>query len=234
MRTWLNLHGAALGDSIRRLISSPLATLLSVFVIGVALSLPAGLYLALTGLQSAVGQLTRNPQITLFLDLDASPTEATELGERLRAHPNVQSVRFVGKDDALTELRRRSGLGDVFDSLGQNPLPDAFVVTAKDNHPDALERLRDTAGQWPRVAQATLDSAWARRLEAGLRIGRVVTVLLSALLGAALVAVTFNTIRLQILSRREEIEVAKLIGATNAFIRRPFLYLGLLDRKSVV
>jgi cell division transport system permease protein len=147
----------------------------------------------------------------------------------LRAHPDVQSVRFVAKDDALAELRRRTGLGDVLESLGQNPLPDAFVVTAKDNHPDALERLRDVAGHWPKVAQVTLDSAWARRLEAGLRVGRIVSFLLSGLLGAALVAVTFNTIRLQILSRREEIEVAKLIGATNAFIRRPFLYFGLLQ-----
>jgi cell division transport system permease protein len=229
MRTWLNLHAAALGDSFRRLVYSPLATLLSVVVIGVALSLPAGLYLGLSGLQATVGQLARDPQVTLFLELDASAADAANLKERLQAHPDVQSVRFIAKDDALAELRRRTGLGDVLDSLGQNPLPDAFVVTAKDNHPQALERLREAAGRWPKVAQVTLDSAWARRLEAGLRVGRVVTLLLSGLLSAALVAVTFNTIRLQILSRREEIEVAKLIGATNGFIRRPFLYLGLLQ-----
>lgn len=229
MRTWLNLHAAALGDSLRRLISSPLATLLSVVVIGVALSLPAGLYVGLTGLQATVGQLARDPQVTLFLDLDASAAEVADLKERLRAHPDVQSVRFIPKDDALTELRRRAGLEDVLDSLEQNPLPDAFVVTAKDNRPDALERLREAVGHWPKVAQVTLDSAWARRLEAGLRVGRVVTFLLWGLLGAALVSVTFNTIRLQILSRREEIEVAKLIGATNGFIRRPFLYYGALQ-----
>jgi cell division transport system permease protein len=191
--------------------------------------LPAGLYLGLARLQAAVGQLASDPQVTLFLDLDASAADVTDVRERLRAHPDLRSVRFVAKDDALSELRRRGGLGDVLDSLGQNPLPDAFVVTAKDNQPHALERLRDETARWPKVAQVTLDSAWARRLETGLRVGRVVVLLLAVLLGAALVAVTFNTIRLQILSRREEIEVARLIGATNGFIRRPFLYFGLLQ-----
>lgn len=229
MRTWLHLHATALRDTLRRLAAAPLATLLNVVVMGVALSLPAGLYLGLGRLQSAIGQLASDPQVTIFMALDAGAPDVAEMQQRLRDHPDVRSARFVSREDALSDLRRSVQMGDVLDSLGQNPLPDAFVVTARDNQPDALERLRDAASRWPKVADVSLDSAWARRLEAGLRLGRVVTSLLAGLLGAALVAVTFNTIRLQILSRREEIEVAKLIGATNGFIRRPFLYYGALQ-----
>jgi cell division transport system permease protein len=229
MRTWFHLHATALRDTLRRLAAAPLATLLNVVVMGVALSLPAGLYSGLARLQSAIGQLASDPQVTIFLALDAGQTDVADLERRLRDHPDVRSARFVSRDDALADLRRSVQMGDVLDALGQNPLPDAFVVTARDNQPDALERLRDAARHWPKVADVSLDSAWARRLEAGLRLGRVLTALLAALLGAALVGVTFNTIRLQILSRREEIEVAKLIGATNGFIRRPFLYYGTLQ-----
>jgi cell division transport system permease protein len=229
MHTWLNLHATALRDTLRRLASGPLATLLNVVVMGVALSLPASLYLGLAKLQAMAGQLTSDPQVTLFLALDASPEELGEVERRLRSQPDVRTYRLIPKDEALAELRRTSGLAEVLDSLKQNPLPDAFVVTAKDNQAQALERLRDEAARWPKVGDVTLDSAWARRLEAGLRLGRLVATLLAALLGAALVAVTFNTIRLQLLTRREEIEVAKLIGATNGFIRRPFLYFGMVQ-----
>ena len=115
------------------------------------------------------------------------------------------------------------------DNLEHNPLPDAFVVTARANRAQTLERLRDEAQNWPKVAHVQVDSDWARKLEAALRLGRTAVAILGALLAAALVAVTFNTIRLQILTRREEIEVSKLIGATNPFIRRPFLWFGTLQ-----
>ncbi len=111
----------------------------------------------------------------------------------------------------------------------RNPLPDAFVATVEDNRPEWLESLRVEAGGWPKVEHVQLDSEWARRLDAALRVGRTLTLLLAALLACALVAVTFNTIRLQILTRREEIEVSKLIGATKPFIRRPFLYFGAIQ-----
>jgi cell division transport system permease protein len=229
MRTWLSLHGTALRDTLRRLAAAPVATLLNVIVIGVALSLPAGLYLGLTRLQLALGQLASDPQVTIFMALDAGAADLADTQQRLRDHPDVRASRLVSREDALADLRRSVPMDDVLDSLGQNPLPDAFVATVRDNQPVALERLRDAASRWPKVADVSLDSAWARRLEAGLRLGRVITTLLAGLLGAALVAVTFNTIRLQILSRREEIEVGKLIGATNGFIRRPFLYYGALQ-----
>jgi cell division transport system permease protein len=120
-------------------------------------------------------------------------------------------------------------MSDVLDNLKQNPLPDAFVVTTRGNRPETLERLRDEAKGWPKVAHVQLDSEWARKLDAALRFGRAAVAVLGFLLAAALVAITFNTIRLQILTRRDEIEVSKLIGATNPFIRRPFLWFGALQ-----
>lgn len=117
----------------------------------------------------------------------------------------------------------------MLDNLGRNPLPDAFVVTARSNDPATLEALHDEAQTWPKVEHVQLDAAWARRLDAALNISRMLVTVLAVLLAIALVAVTFNTIRLQILTRHDEIEVSKLIGATNAFIRRPFLYFGALQ-----
>jgi cell division transport system permease protein len=226
LRVWARQNGGAMRDATRRLARSPLATLLNVVVIGVALSLPVGLYLGLTELQGVARQLSSDPQLSLFLDRDAGSDQAREIEERLKRHPMVASVRFVAKERALEDLKHGAGLAEVLDSLKENPLPDAFVVTAKGNSPDALEALHEEALVWPKVAHAQLDSEWARKLDAVLRIGRTLALLLGVLLGAGLVAVTFNTIRLQILTRRDEIEVAKLIGATDAFVRRPFLYFG--------
>jgi cell division transport system permease protein len=226
LRVWARQNGGAMRDATRRLARSPLATLLNVVVIGVALSLPVGLYLGLTELQGMARQLSSDPQLSLFLDRDAGSDQAREIEERLKHHPLIASVRFVAKERALEDLKHGAGLAEVLDSLKENPLPDAFVVTVKGNSPDALEALHEEALVWPKVAHAQLDSEWARKLDAVLRIGRTLALLLGVLLGAGLVAVTFNTIRLQILTRRDEIEVAKLIGATDAFVRRPFLYFG--------
>lgn len=229
MTGWLAQHGAALRDSFRRLTASPLATLLDVLVIGVALSLPLGFYLGLSQLQGVSRQLSGDPQLSIFLTLDAASTDVAQVERRLRAHPRVARLRFIPRTEALDDLKRNAGLSDVLDSLQRNPLPDAFVVTIEDNRPEWLESLRDEAARWPKVAHVQLDSDWARRLHAALRVGRTLTLLLGALLACALVAVTFNTIRLQILTRREEIEVSSLIGATNPFIRRPFLYFGAIQ-----
>jgi cell division transport system permease protein len=137
-------------------------------------------------------------------------------------------VRFVSRDAALTELNRAAGMKEVIASLPQNPLPDAFVVTLFASDPALADRLELEFKSLPKVAYVQADSAWVRRLDALLRLGRTAVALLSALLGIALVAVTFNTIRLQILTQRDEIELCRLIGATHAYIRRPFFYLGSL------
>jgi len=229
VRVWVRQTRGAVRDATRRLLRSPLATLLNVLVIGVALALPVGLYLGLTELQGMARHLSSDPQISLFLDRSATPDQAREVGQRLKGHQLVATSRYIAKEQALQDLKRGAGLAEVLDSLKENPLPDAFVATVKGNSPAALDALNQEAKSWPMVAHVQLDSDWARKLDAVLRIGRTLALLLGALLAAGLVAVTFNTIRLQILTRREEIEVAKLIGATNAFVRRPFLYFGALQ-----
>jgi cell division transport system permease protein len=223
---WLLLHLDTLRESLARLLRQPLASALNVIVIGIALSLPAGFYLGLNNLQMFSRQLSSDPQVSIFMALDAGAAEVASVEQRLKANPDIGRIQFITRDQALTHLKRSAGLADVLANLGRNPLPDAFIVTARSNDPATLEALHDQARKWPKVEHVQLDAAWARRLDAALNVGRMLVTLLAVLLAVALVAVTFNTIRLQILTRRDEIEVSKLIGATNPFIRRPFLYFG--------
>jgi len=226
---WLMVHLDTLRESLVRLARQPLASALNVIVIGIALALPAGFYLGLNNLQTFSRQLSSDPQVSIFMTTDASATEVTAVEQRLKSNSNLSRVEFISRDQAFARLKRSAGLADVLANLGRNPLPDAFVVTARGNDPAILEALHDDARKWPKVEHVQLDAEWARRLDAALNIGRMLVTLLAALLAVALVAVTFNTIRLQILTRRDEIEVSKLIGATNPFIRRPFLYFGTLQ-----
>ncbi len=229
MKAWLWHQLDSLATTLARFGRAPIVTLLNVGVIGIALALPLGLYVALDNLRGVVRTLASDPQLSVFLALDAGQGDAGKIEARLKRHAAVREVRFVPRDQALKELKASTGLADVVDSLPSNPLPDAFVVQPRDAAPEALERLRDEVSGWPKVTHVQLDAAWARRLEAGLKVARLAVWLLATLFAFALVAVTFNTIRLQILTRREEIEVSKLIGATDSFIRRPFLYFGALQ-----
>jgi cell division transport system permease protein len=229
MKAWFWQHRDALATTLARLARTPVATLLNLGVIGAALALPVGLYVTLDNLREFARSLASDPQLSVFLALDAGKAAVEKTRARLAQHPGVREARFVPRDQALKELKASTGLGDVVDSLPQNPLPDAFVVLPRERAPEALEKLRDDLAGWPGVTHVQLDTAWARRLEAGLKVARLAVGLLATLFAFALVAVTFNTIRLQILTRREEIEVSKLIGATDTFIRRPFLYFGALQ-----
>ena len=228
MSTWLTRQWRALGGTLGKLLRSPLSTLFNVVVLGIALALPSGLYVGLLNLQHAARAAAPEPQLTVFMALDASRTDASEIEARLKKHPGIAKLRYVPRDQALEELKRASGMAGIAEGLGQNPLPDAFVVDARDSSPAALQRLRAELAALPRVALVQHDAEWAQRLDAVLKLGRLALMLLATLLAFALVAVTFNTIRLQILTRREEIEVSTLIGATAAFVRRPFLYYGAL------
>ena len=228
MRVWVGQQARALRTTAARLTRSPLATLFNVAVVGIALALPATLYVALFNLQNAALAAAPKPQLSIFMDTAAQAAEVREIEARLKRHPLVAQVRFVSRERALDDMKRLSGIGSIAEALGQNPLPDAFVVDSSDLTPETMQKLRDEFATWPKVALVQLDAVWAQRLAAVLRLGRVALLLLGALLAFALVAVTFNTIRLQILTQREEIEVASLIGATRRFIRRPFLYYGAL------
>jgi cell division transport system permease protein len=213
---WLRQHAQAFSAGMRKL------SVLNAVVIGIALSLPAGGYALIESLRPAGASLALEPRISLFLGPQAKRAEAEALGARLRADRRIASVRFVPREEALKEMSSVQGLSEVIGALGRNPLPDAFVVTSREDISGELAKL-------PGVAHVQADAVWARRLAAAAAIAQLGVALLAALLGAALVAVTFNTIRLQILTQRDEIEVAKLLGATDAFIGRPFYYLGFLQ-----
>lgn len=224
MNAWLRQHRQAAGSALRRL------GVLNTLVIGVALSLPAGGYALLENLRGVAGRFALDTQISLFLQPGTKRAEAEALGKALRADRRIAKVRFVPREESLKELSAVQGMPEVIAALGHNPLPDVFVVTAVvTGRGEQLEKLSSDLAKLPGVAHVQADAAWARRLAALASLGRLAIWLLSALLGAGLVAVTFNTIRLQILTQRAEIEVSKLIGATDAFIRRPFYYLGLLQ-----
>ncbi|NIO42499.1 MAG: ABC transporter permease, partial [Burkholderiales bacterium] len=223
---WLFAHVDALLDSLRRLLWQPYATLLNVIVFGIALALPCGFYVGLDNIARFSRQIANEPQLSLYLEVRAEDSDVRAVEQRLANHPAVGEFSFVDRRNALDQLERASGMADVLAELEENPLPHAFIVAGKSADPDLLEALRNEAAQWPKVDHVQLDSEWARKLDAALKVGRLLVTLLAILLSVALVAVTFNTIRLQILTRRDEIEVSKLIGATNHFIRRPFLYLG--------
>jgi cell division transport system permease protein len=226
MMAWLRQHRDALARAFGKLRAQRSASLLNALVIGVALSLPAGGYALLANLQLVAQRFTLDPQVSVFLKAEA---KRGELEGRLRRDARVVQLRFISREDALQELRRSEGLAEVVAALERNPLPDAFVVRARDGSAAALEAFAADVRTLPGVAQVQVDSAWAQRLGALARIGRLALAALAALLATGLVAVTFNTIRLQILTQREEIEVSQLLGATDAFIRRPFFYLGLLQ-----
>jgi cell division transport system permease protein len=229
MRAWANQHWQTLSTTLKRLAGNPLNTLLNSLVIGVALALPAGGYIALDTLHDMTGGFSGDAQLSVFMELEAKSSEVTALQSRVRKLAGVASVRLVSRDRALAKLKETEGMADVIATLGSNPLPDALIVTATNNDETELTKLAAYLKALPQVSQVQLDSVWVRRMDALLRLGRLAVVTLAGLLAFALAAVTFNTIRLQILTQRDEIEVAKLIGATNGFIRRPFFYLGALQ-----
>lgn len=226
MRAWLAHHGHSARTALARFLRAPLGNALNVLVVGIMLSLPATLYVLVDNLRAASRQISTAPQISAFMALDASRAEVAQIESRLKQSPRVARYRFMPREQALQQLRQSSGLADVIDSLPQNPLPDAFIIESKDSGAAALESLSADIRQWPRVAHVQLDAAWARRLDAVLRTARLLAIALGCAFSVALVAVTFNTIRLQVLTQREELEVTRLIGATAAFMRRPFLYYG--------
>lgn len=229
MKGWLLHHRQAATLALRRLAATPLNTLLGALVLGIALALPAGGEMLLANFQRLAQRVAATPQISVFMALDAGRKEVAEVESRLRRHAQTREVRLVPREETLGRLKASEGLAEVIESLPRNPFPDAFVVVPRDETPAALEAMRDEFAKYPRVEHVQLDSAWVKKLDALLRLFRLAVTLLAALLGVALVAVTFNTIRLQILTQQDEIEVSRLLGATDAFIRRPFHYFGALQ-----
>ncbi len=229
MNAWLAQHAKALGWALRRLVAAPMNTLLSLLAIGVALALPTGGQMLLGNVQQLAKNAAATPQLSLFLAADAERKDADAIAARLKNHPKVREARYVSREETLKRFKDNEGLAEAITVLPKNPFPDAFVAIPRDETPLAMEQLRDEFRRWPKVEHVQLDSAWVRRLDALLRLGRTGVALLAVLLGLGLVATTFTTIRLQVLTQRTEIEVSRLLGATDAFICRPFYYFGALQ-----
>ena len=228
MKGWLRHQKHALTAAVNRLRAQPLSTLLTALAMGVAISLPGVLYLGLNTVSRVAGDLPAQPEISLFLDDGMSDSHRQAIAARLK-QSDIAAARFVPKDEALTALSASQGLTDISAGLPENPLPDAWVVRPDDTSREALARVADELGKLPGVAETHLDSLWADRLQAALALGRAGVWLLASLFAIALVAISGNAIRAQVLARRDEILVSRLIGATDRYIRRPFLYLGALQ-----
>ena len=231
---WFRSHQRALLLALRRLAATPLNTLLSVLGIGIALALPAAGFILLghvTTLAQGSTGLKATPQLTVFLPVDAERKTALGIEAKLKAEPAVANTQLLAREDTLARMKSsgdKGGLADAIGVLPKNPFPDAIVVTPADDTPAAIDQLASTLRQWREVEHVQVDADWARRLAAFVRLAKTGVLLLAGMLGIGLLAIVFNTIRLQALTRRDEVEVSRLLGATDGFIRRPFLWHGTL------
>jgi cell division transport system permease protein len=228
---WLPQHRASVADTIGDLRSNVGAVVLSVLVIGVTLALPLGLHVLLENFHGLVARLGSRPQATLFLDPSGSRADAEALARTLRRDHRLGPIRVIDNDQALSDFERSSGLGGVIEALAENPLPQVLSVEIDFSRFDDVEvrGLQRKLEQAPGVAQAEFDITWIRRLQAISDVAVRATLVVTAILAFGVVLITGNTIRVGIDSRRDEIEVIKLCGATDAFVRRPFLYSGALQ-----
>jgi cell division transport system permease protein len=222
-------HLQALFGALGRLARAPLATLLTLIVIGVALALPAGLALMVNNLRGATGDLASAVDFTVHFKVGTAIERVQQVAKSARERPDVEAVTVTTADEALEEFKRASGFGDALAALKDNPLPHHLTVRPAQGSsgPTEVESLRRYFAAFPEVDIVQLDLDWVRRLHSLLDLLRRTLWVVMTVLGLGVLAVIGNTIRLEIQQRRPEIEVTKLVGGSNAFVRRPFLYTGL-------
>jgi len=222
-------HAQALLGSLGRLARQPFATLLTVLVIGIALALPSALYLAVANMRVVTAGLDDTVQLSAYLAMATTPAEARKLAQSIAELPGVAATETVSPDEGLAEFRKRSGIGDALEALPENPLPWLVKVRPAASHDTApaVEVLAAEIRKMGGVDLVEADTAWVRRLHAIEDTLQQLVLVVAALLAAGVLGIVGNTIRLEIDGRRAEIEVTKLVGGSNAFVRRPFLYSGL-------
>ncbi|MBV8146599.1 MAG: ABC transporter permease [Gammaproteobacteria bacterium] len=223
-------HLQALLGSLGRLARSPLATLLTLLVIALALALPTALRVFVSNAQLATGNFANAVDLSVFLKTDVPLVKAQQLAQAAQHRHEVASVTLIPADQGLEDFKTYSGFGDALIALKENPLPHVLHVRprAENSSAASLEALRSYFTAWPEVDLVQVDSEWVMRFNAILEVLRRLLLIAAALLGIGVLAVVGNTIRLEIAARRAEIEVTKLVGGSNAFVRRPFLYTGVL------
>ncbi len=228
LNAWLQHHRLSAADSLVRVLDNPGSSLLTWLVIGIALALPVGLNVALDNVSKVSTGWESPAQISLFLQNGVADDRAKQLLAELSAREDVRETRFISREEALDEFRDLSGFADVLANLDENPLPDLILVTPKPTLDEAaVSALRTALEQNADVAEAVLDMAWLQRLNSLMELSRRVVLAVGGLLVVGVLLILGNTIRLAIESRRDEILIVKLVGGSNGFVRRPFLYTGL-------
>ncbi|HYC38108.1 MAG TPA: permease-like cell division protein FtsX [Usitatibacter sp.] len=223
------MHAHALADALRRVASQPSGALMSVLVLGLAVALPVVAAVALRSAGAAAASLDTEPHVNVYLALDATDADVRRVELALKAHPEAAAVSFIPREKALQELRATTHLAEILAALERNPLPHAFTVRVRTTDAARLESVRAAWSALPKVDQVGADFEWSQRLARWVRFGERALAALALLLGAAVSFIVGHLVRLQVLTRREEIEVSQLIGATAADVRRPFLYHGFLQ-----
>jgi cell division transport system permease protein len=222
-------HAQTFVGSLGRIAQQPIAAFMTMAVIAVALALPLFLNLLLQNARVATGNLNEAFNLSVYMDKKAGATRVQAVAKQLRSKADVAGLKVITADEAMAEFRKDSGFGKALDALTDNPLPDTLIVTPTlvASTPAGTERLRAAIAAIPDVQSVQIDTEWIKRLHAILGILRQVVLLTGGLLALGIVLIVSNTIRLDILNRRAEIEVMKLVGASDGFARRPFLYSGI-------
>jgi cell division transport system permease protein len=231
MINWLNQHAQAIKLVLTRMHYNKLSTFMISLVIAVAMCVPGVFYMGVDHLSKLSNHMQDETEISLFLKLDASPNVASEIDAALAKNTAIKQYHLVTKDQAWKDLKAKAESNKIDNEVSQltkNPLPDAFFIQAKSADPAALETLKNELQGIPGVDQAVLNAEWAKRLSSILALGTKIILFIAALLALALLVIIGNTVRMQILTQKEEIIVSKLIGATTSFIRTPFLYAGMI------
>ena len=225
---WLIRHASTCVAALGRLARQPFASLMTILVIAVTLALPATMHLVIKNASSISGSWENALDFSMYLNADITESDAADLAKIIEQRADVESVTVVTAEQALSEFKQHSGFGSALDYLTENPLPHALVVRpSAANTEQSMSLLNEELGNLPETDFVQVDTEWVQRFHAILEMLQSAIVMAAALLGAAIIVIIGNTIRLDIQNRREEIEVTKLIGASNAFVRRPFLYSGL-------
>ncbi|HEX3912765.1 MAG TPA: permease-like cell division protein FtsX [Steroidobacteraceae bacterium] len=229
IRAYFSRHAQVLLGSLGRIVHQPFATLMTMGVIAVALALPLFFSLLLQNVRSATGNWNEAYDLSVYMDKQAGGARVQALARQLRQRGDVATVRVISAEQALADFRSDSGFGSALDALGDNPLPDTLVVTPTlvASSPQGTDTLKSAIGAMSEVQSVQIDSDWVKRLHAMVDLLRRIVLLTGGLLGIGIVLIVSNTIRLDILNRRAEIEVMKLVGASDGFTRRPFLYSGI-------
>lgn len=226
-RNWLHHHVEVAQDCIKHLCNRPISSFITMLVLGVALAIPSFLFTVLLNVERISSYWEGDNELSLYLKVELTNQEVESVSQRLLLRPDLIAVDLIDAQQGLIEFRELTGFDNILSSLDENPIPAVISVLPKDDSVESLQRLKEELSVLVEVEKVVLDLDWIQRFNAIISLIQRVVIIFSLLLGFAVLLVIGNTIRMNVERRREEIQVSKLIGATNAWVRRPFLYLGI-------